>query len=83
MTQYYLHFGMGEEPRQTVPVEHKETAPPRKGATQSGYGAALPTRHMVKWAGRWRRVKVACYGNSGSSYIGKPGAWIATVDRDF
>lgn len=82
MTQYYLHFGFGNEPRLTVAVEHKETATPRYGRTQDGYGRAIPTDLMVKWEGRWRRVKVAIFGNSGSAYIGKPGAWLATVDRD-
>ena len=80
MTQYYLHFGTGSEPRLTIAVEHKETERPWRGRTQSGYGAEVPTEHMIKWAGRWRRVKVAVFGNSGSFYVGKPGAWIATVD---
>jgi hypothetical protein len=50
--------------------------------TASGYGARLPSQYMVKWEGRWRRVYVACFSNSGTAYIGKPGAWIATVDLD-
>lgn len=83
MSQYYLQFKAGPNgPFQTVPVEHKLTIEPWKGRTQTGYGAAMPTVHMVKWAGRWRRVYVANWGNSGSCYIGKPGNWIATVDRD-
>jgi hypothetical protein len=37
---------------------------------------------MVKLPGngRWRRVYVANYGNAGTAYVGKPGAWIATVE---
>ena len=82
--QAYLHFGFGNEPRQTVLVEAKD-APlwwHRKGLsyTASGYGARIPSATMVKWAGRWRRVYVACFGNAGTAYIGKPGAWLATVD---
>jgi hypothetical protein len=46
----------------------------------SGYGNKIPTRYMVQWRGRWRRVYCACYGNSGTCYIGKPGAWLATVE---
>ena len=85
-TAAYLHFGFNDEPRQTIRVEAKE-APlwwHNKGLsyTASGYGARIPSTVMVKWAGRWRRVYIACFGNSGTAYIGKPGAWIATVDAD-
>jgi len=78
--QAYLHFKAGPQgPFQTVAVPMRETARPWKGRTQSGYGNALPTSKQVQWAGRWRRVRVACFSNSGTAYIGKPGAWIATV----
>lgn len=77
----YLHFGAGNEPRQTVKVPMRKTPQPWKGRTQSGYGAAIPSHTMVQWAGRWRRVYVAIYGNSGSCYIGKPGSWLATVSE--
>ncbi len=79
----YLHFGTGNEPRLTVEVESKESPLwwQERGLsyTASGYGVKIPTRHMVKYLGRWRRVYVAVWGNSGTRYIGKPGAWIATV----
>lgn len=45
-----------------------------------GYGAKIPTRYMVRFGSRWRRVYVAQFGNAGTAYIGKPGAWVATVD---
>ncbi len=81
----FLHFGGAAcgapaGPMQTVEVEARETATPRSGQTQSGYGPKLPTPYMVKWDGKWRRVYVACYGNAGSAYIGAPGNWLATVD---
>lgn len=76
----YLHFGFGNEPRQTIEVPYRETDVPRYGHTQTGYGARIPSRHMVKWEGRWRRVYVACYGNAASHFIGPRGAWIATFD---
>jgi len=80
----WLHFGMGNEPRQTINVDVKE-APlwfHKRGLsyTATGYGARIPTVYMVKWAGRWRRVYAACYGNAASTYIGKAGQWLATVD---
>ena len=86
LSHAFLHFGFGEEPRQTVRVEARETPLwwQERGLsfTASGYGARIPSRVMVRWAGRWRRVYVACYGNAGTAYIGAPGAWLATVDAD-
>lgn len=83
MTIAYLQFGSAATVSpgafQTVEVECRETDEPRKGRTQTGYGAQMPTRYMVKWNGRWRRVYVANYGNAGTAYIGKRGAWLATV----
>jgi hypothetical protein len=80
-TTMYLHFGFDNEPRQTVKVQSRHQLAPRKGQTQSGYGAAMPSDHMVKYNGRWRRVYVANHGNAGTAYIGKPGAWLATVSN--
>lgn len=78
----YLHFGTDSEPRQTVSVPFRESEAPRSGRTVTGYGPKLPTSFEVRWNGRWRRVYAACYGNSSSTYIGKPGAWEATVSID-
>lgn len=79
----YLHFGKGSEPRQTVSVPHRISPLwfHERGLqeTASGYGRKLTTRHMVKYEGKWRRVYVACFSNAGTAYIGKPGAWLATV----
>ena len=82
--QAFLHFGFGKEPRQTVEVEAKLAELPhhKHGLTWAacGYGARIPSAYMVRWAGRWRRVYIACYGNAGSAYIGPSGSWLATVD---
>lgn len=78
----FLHFGTGNEPRQTVSVPCRETKAPRGGQTQTGYGPRIPTAYLVQWAGRWRRVYVANYGNAGSAYIGPRSDWLATVDLD-
>lgn len=79
----FLQFGsaatVAPGPFQTVEVEHKETETPRAGRTVTGYGSRIPTAYMVRWEGKWRRVYVANFGNAGTAYIGKPGAWIATV----
>ena len=86
----YLHFGGAAtvdgfgSPQLTVSVEMREKPflwqDLGLSYTASGYGAKIPSRYMVKWAGRWRRVYIACFGNSGSAYLGKPGAWLCTVD---
>lgn len=39
--------------------------------TASGYGSRIPTRYMVKFNNRWRRVYCAIYSNNGSLFIGK------------
>lgn len=39
--------------------------------TASGYGKRIPTRHLVKFNGKWRRVYCCIYSNSGTCYIGK------------
>lgn len=76
----YLHFRAGDAgPFQTRRVPVRVTPVPRAGQTASGYGARLPTRYLVRLDGRWHRVRVACWSNAGTAYIGRPGAWIATV----
>lgn len=80
----YLHFGFGAEPRQTLEVEYKIAEMPWQKAgltyTATGYGPRIPSRYMVKFEGRWRRVYIACYGNAASHYIGPRKNWIATFD---
>lgn len=34
-----------------------------------GYGGKVPTRYMLKIRGRWHRVYMMQYGNSGSAYV--------------
>ena len=38
--------------------------------TATGYGNKIPTRYMVRFANRWRRVYVTVWSNSGACYIG-------------
>ena len=56
------------------------TDTPRSNAPASGYGSKIPTRYMVRVNGKWRRVYAACFGNAGSLYVGKPGAWQYVVE---
>lgn len=39
--------------------------------TATGYGSRIPTRLVVKFNGRWRRVYCRCYSNVGTLYIGR------------
>ena len=67
---------------QTYSVDVKVTGRPWKGRTASGYGSAMPTEYMVRWNNRWQRVKVICYANSGTAYIGSEFDPQLTVDID-
>lgn len=51
----------------------RETERPHSGQTVSGYGARIPTRYMLRYAGIWRRVYVMVYGNAGSAYVNVKG----------
>lgn len=50
----------------------KTTTAPRNPST-SGYGPKIPTRYMLKLKGRWHRVYMMQYSNSGSSYVNLAG----------
>jgi hypothetical protein len=49
--------------------DYRVTDAPNYGRNAMGYGSKIPTQHMVKWHGRWRRVYVVCWGNSGTPYV--------------
>jgi len=38
--------------------------------TATGYGKKIPTRYMVSYKGKFRRVYCAIYSNNGTMYIG-------------
>lgn len=65
----------------TCAVEHKITDTPRSGQTQTGYGKAIPTRYMVRFNGKWRRVYCAIFSNSGTLYIKAPKGEVITVQE--
>ena len=50
-------------------TDFRVTETPNYGRNADGYGSKIPTRYMVKYAGRWRRVYVMVYSNSGSAYV--------------
>jgi len=49
------------------------TAVPTSGQTRSGYGGRLPTAWQLRIGGRWYRVRVMCWSNSGSTYVQRGG----------
>lgn len=71
----YLHFGDSNNlPMVTRAADgYKYNPLPHHTAglsyTATGYGAKIPTPHMVLYDGRWRRVYVAQYSNAGSAYV--------------
>jgi len=56
-------------------VDIKESPLPWQEAglsyTASGYGSRIPTRYVVRFNGRWRRVYCCIYSNVGMLYIGR------------
>jgi hypothetical protein len=70
----YLHFRASNAgPFQTVsvPVREKLLWWQARGLqyTSSGYGSRIPSRYLVQWAGRWRRVYVTQWSNAGSAWV--------------
>lgn len=79
-SQFYIHAANHRadgtiDTCYTVSVEHKisELWWQKQGLsfTASGYGKRIPTRHMVKFNGKWRRVYCHIFSNRGTLYIGK------------
>lgn len=58
---------------QRVDYRHAPMWHQREGLTwnASGYGARIPTEHMVRYDGRWRRVYCYRYSNIGTLFIGR------------
>lgn len=70
----FLQFKSGPNgPFQTVAVPHKiaELSWQRAGLTYTatGYGRKIPSRHMVQYLGKWRRVYVTQISNAGSAWV--------------
>lgn len=84
--RFYLNHGKPGEPMRTESVDAIVLPLPwqERGLsyTASGYGARIPTRYMIRYLGRWRRVYCCQYGNSGTCYIGKSLADGIRVDSD-
>ena len=87
----YLQFGGAAcaapvGPFRTVEVECEVRELPWQKArltySATGYGRRIPSPYVVKDNGRWRRVYVCQISNAGTAYLGKPGAWLCTVDID-
>ena len=47
--------------------------------TATGYGRKIPTRYMVQYGGKWRRVYCCIFSNVGTLYIGKLSSETVTV----
>ena len=80
LTQFYIHGSTYNQSGEsschfTQSVESKEKPlwihEAGLDRTASGYGSRIPTRYMVKFNGKWRRVYCRCYSNNGTLYIGQ------------
>lgn len=79
-TQFYVHskafradgtadsFNTTAVPSIDAPMAHHKRG---LSFTATGYGRRIPTRTMVLFQGRWRRVYVCQFSNSGTAYIGE------------
>jgi hypothetical protein len=58
---------------QSVEIKEKPLGWQEKGLlyTATGYGSRIPTRYIVKFNGKWRRVYCRIYSNSGTLFIGQ------------
>jgi len=67
---------------QSVPLKESPLAWQLAGYsyTATGYGRKIPTRYMVQWEGRWRRVYCCVLSNNGTLYLAKGSEWLCTVD---
>lgn len=61
-----------------VPLDHHKRG---LSYTATGYGAAIPSRTMVLLNGRWRRVYVRIYSNSGTAYLKTGPGEVITVQE--
>lgn len=65
-------------------TETRQTEEPAYGRTADGYGGKIPTCHMIRYVGRWRRVYVMCYSNSGTAYVVVNGAsLVLDIDTEY
>ena len=55
----------------TYPTKTKPLPWQTKGLsyTASGYGAKIPTQHIIKVDNRWRRIYATCYSNAATMWI--------------
>lgn len=59
----------------------RTTPTPLHRQSVSGYGGAIPTCHMIRYLGTWRRVYMMQYSNSGTPYVNVRGTR-AVLDVD-
>ena len=61
-------------------TDAKITDTPRS-ASVTGYGRKIPTGYMLRYSGRWHRVYMMQYGNSGTPYIRAQGEDLVLSSR--
>jgi hypothetical protein len=68
-----------------VPIMEKPLSWQERGLTYTatGYGSRIPSRYLVQFNGKWRRVYIQCYSNNGTAYIGKLQAFGENITVQF
>lgn len=67
---------------ETIPAKIAELPHHKAGLsyTATGYGKRIPTRYMVNFQGRWRRVYCCIFSNAGTLYVGKISDFLTIQD---
>ena len=73
MRNAYLQFGTWGGPYETVKAEGLKKTETPLNRSVTGYGPKIPTSYMLKYLNRWRRVYVACFSNSGTTWVNVKG----------
>lgn len=68
-----------EVPARDAPLWHHSQG---LSYTASGYGSRIPSRTMVRFRGKWRRVYVRIFSNVGTAYIMAPSG-SSIIVRDY
>ncbi len=63
-------FSLTEHEVKEVPMAHHRAG---KTWTATGYGAKIPSTKMIKIGGRWRRIYVSIWSNSGTAWVNHGG----------
>lgn len=80
--EFYIQHGQWGGPYRTEKAESVKITEAPRFYSASGYGSKIPTQYMVRYRGKWRRVYVMCFSNSGTAWINCDGERTVVHDYD-